>query len=292
MDESKVFLEVIERLPDGIFVIDREGKVIAWNRALEKMTGVAKGDVLGKGEQIYAIPFYGRPHAMLIDLVLTRDREPLKLYESAEWKGDTLFAECHIEDAFQGKGVYYWGAASALFDSEGNLFGAVETIREISDWKKLEHSVKQVEEDLEANVSQLGETNIALKVVLKAKEDDRRELEKLIQANLKGAVLPYLDKLRKTKLNQEQRKYIDIFESALQEILSPFLSTLKSQFQNLTRTETHIANLIKEGKTSKEIARILGVVEKTIEIQRYNIRMKLGITNKKINLRSYLRSLE
>jgi DNA-binding NarL/FixJ family response regulator len=259
---------------------------------MEKMTGVPKEKILGKGEYAYAIPFYGKPLPMLIDLVRTSGSELSKCYDSTEWKGNILFAECWIENLFGCGNAYLRGAASALFDYEGNIIGTVETIRDVTDRKKLELLLVQREQDLEANAGQLRDTNIALKVLLKAREDDQKNFEKLIQANLKGMVLPYLDKLSKTRLDQRQRAYLDILESAFQEIFSPFLSTLKSKFQDLTPTEAHVANLIREGKTSKKIAEILDVAEKTIEIHRYNLRMKLGITNKKINLRTHLLSLE
>jgi len=292
MDHGNALLKVIEFLPEAALVVDPEGKVIVWNRAMEKMTGVPKEKILGKGEYAYAIPFYGKPLPMLIDLVRTSGSELSKCYDSTEWKGNILFAECWIENLFGCGNAYLRGAASALFDYEGNIIGTVETIRDVTDRKKLELLLVQREQDLDATAGQLRDTNIALKVLLKASEDDQKNFEKLIQANLKGMVLPYLDKLSKTRLDQRQRAYLDILESAFQEIFSPFLSTLKSKFQDLTPTEAHVANLIREGKTSKKIAEILDVAEKTIEIHRYNLRMKLGITNKKINLRTHLLSLE
>jgi DNA-binding CsgD family transcriptional regulator len=292
MDHSKAFSKVIEFFPDATLVIDREGKVIAWNRAIEKMTGVPREKILGKGEHVYAIPFYGKPAPMLIDLVRVGGSQRSECYDSTEWKGNTLFAEGWVRNLFGCGDAYLQGAASTLFDYERNIIGAVETIRNVSDRKRLELTLMQREKDLQANAGRLRDTNVALKVLLEARADDQKNFEKLIHANLKGMVLPYLDKLRKTRLDLRQRAYLDILESALQEILSPFLATLKSKFQDLTPTEAHVANLIKEGKTSKQIAEILEVTEKTIEIHRYNLRMKLGITNKKLNLRSHLLSFK
>jgi len=292
MDHNNTLLQFIEFLPDAAFVIDREGKVIAWNHAIEKMTGVPKEQVLGKGEHFYAIPFYGKPVPMLIDLVLTPGSELFESYDFVDWQGNTLVAERCRENLFKTNGTHLRGAASSLFDREGNVIGAVETIRDITDRKRLERLLMQREKDLNVNASQLRETDITLKVLLRAREDDQNNFEKRIQSNLKQMVFPCLNKLKKTRLDQKQKTYVDILESTLQEIFSPFVSTLKSKIQDLTPTETHVANLIKNGKTSKKIAEILNVAEKTIEIHRYNIRMKLGITNKKINLRSNLLSLE
>jgi len=96
MDHGNALLKVIEFLPEAALVVDREGKVIVWNRAMEKMTGVPGEKILGKGEYAYAVPFYGKPVPMLIDLVRTRGSELSKCYDSTEWKGNTLFAECWI----------------------------------------------------------------------------------------------------------------------------------------------------------------------------------------------------
>jgi DNA-binding NarL/FixJ family response regulator len=281
-----------EFFPDPTFVIDNKGRVIAWNKAIGEITGIGVEKILGKGDYAYAVPFYGEPWPMLIDLALTRSTQKPKHYEWLERVGNTLTAEARLPNLLGGKGIYAWGTAFPLLDSEGDIFGAVETIRTVTDRDNIKHGSMHMDTDLQVNASQLREINMSLKVLLKAREVDRQDLDKRIRSNIRTMVVPHLDKLKKTRLDQNQKKYVYVLESALQEVLSPFLSTLESHFQNLTPAEIQVANFIREGKTSKEIADILNVVEKTIEIHRYNIRMKLGIKNKKINLRSRLLSLE
>ena len=83
-------MDIIEFLPDATFVIDLEKKVIAWNRAIEEMTGVKKEDMLGKGDYAYAVPFYGKPRPLAIDLVLEWDAERAGQYDFVKQEGDAL----------------------------------------------------------------------------------------------------------------------------------------------------------------------------------------------------------
>jgi DNA-binding CsgD family transcriptional regulator len=130
-----------------------------------------------------------------------------------------------------------------------------------------------------------------LKVLLRRREEDKKDLEESLLTNVKESVLPFLEKLKKTRLDENQETYLGIVESQLGEIISPFLKSLSSRFTNLTPMEIKVANLIKGGKASKEIAEILRVAEKTILTHRNNLRAKLGLRNERVNLRSHLMSL-
>ena len=184
-----------------------------------------------------------------------------------------------------------WGAASALHDRDKNLIGAIESIRDISSGRLLEQSLYQREKELEEKAGQLEEINTTLRVLLKNREADWMKLENDIQSNLKQLVLPYLDKVKKGRLDQNQKAYLELIESSLQKILSPFITNMHSAFHTLSPTEIQIAHLVKEGKRSKEIASLLNMAYKTVETHRYNLRIKLGIKNEKVNLQSYLLSI-
>jgi ATP/maltotriose-dependent transcriptional regulator MalT len=205
--------------------------------------------------------------------------------------GEVLFIEAFVPIVNGGEGAYLSGTASPLHDSDKNLIGAIESIRDITSHKKLEQSLYQREKDLEDKAGQLEEINTALRVLIKNRDEDRRMLEIDIQANLKKLVLPYLDKVKKGRLDQDQQTYLELIESSLRKIFSPFIANMNSAFNFLTPMEIEVANLIKEGKTGKEIASLLGVAYKTVETHRYNLRMKLGIQNEKVNLRSFLLSI-
>lgn len=277
-------MDIIEFLPDATFAIDNAGKVIAWNRAMEELTGVSKESMIGKGDYAYSVPFYGHPQPILIDLVIARSSGSVEKYDSMERKGNKLYAEIYMPD-FLGRGAHFWGVASPLLDVNGNIAGAIETLRDVSSRKVLESSLLQRENELE-------EANTALRVLLKNREDEQKKLHEQIHANLKEFVLPYLDKVRTDRLNQNQSTYLSLAESSLQEIFSPFLDNVTSAFKTLTPTEIQVANFIKDGKTGKQIADLLGIAYKTVETHRYNLRIKLGLQNEKVNLRSFLLSLK
>ncbi|MCE5335054.1 MAG: PAS domain S-box protein [Desulfobacteraceae bacterium] len=142
--------DIIEFLPDATFVINEEKRVIFWNRAIEKMTGVAKEDVLGKGEYAYALPFYGEKRPILIDLVMSNQMMLDHRYDFIERKDKVIFGEVFVPQTYEGRGAYLWGTASALFDKDNNIVGAIQSIRDISDRKNAEKALRLSEEKFRA----------------------------------------------------------------------------------------------------------------------------------------------
>jgi DNA-binding CsgD family transcriptional regulator len=151
--------------------------------------------------------------------------------------------------------------------------------------------LKKRERDLKAKSRKLEELNTALKVLLKQREDDKDELEKKVLVNVKQLAMPYIERLKKSRLKDKEADYVNILESNLTNIISPFSNKLSSKYINLTPKEIQIANLIKEGKTTKDIANLLNISPGTVEYHRENIRRKLNLKNKKGNMRSYLLTL-
>ena len=192
---------------------------------------------------------------------------------------------CHSPE---GKHWYYMRAIRMSYEGPVRLVVSHEDITAL---KLAEESLIQREQELEEQKQSLEEANIALKVLLKQRETDKLELEQKVLVNMKQMVFPYLDKLKTTGLKQRERTYFEILESHLNEIISPFLHRLSAASIFLTPQETQVAALIKDGKTSKEIADILNVSETTIHFHRKNLRTKFGLKNKKTNLRSHLMSL-
>ncbi|MEJ2095615.1 MAG: PAS domain S-box protein [Deltaproteobacteria bacterium] len=164
--------------------------------------------------------------------------------------------------------------------------------QEIEERKRAEAKLRKREKELEAQSQHLEEVNTALKVLLKQRENDRNELEKNMLSNVIELVSPYLEQLYKTHLNTRQAMLLSILESNLSNIISPFISKLSSRFFNFTPMEIRVANLVKEGKTNKEIAALLFLSKNTILFHRHNIRTKLGLKGTKINLRTHLLSYE
>jgi PAS domain S-box-containing protein len=164
--------------------------------------------------------------------------------------------------------------------------------QEIEERKRAEENLRKREVELEAQSHHLEEVNTALKVLLKQREDDKKELGENVLSNVKELISPYLGRLNKSRLNTDQKTLVNIMESNLENIISPFISKLSSKYFNFTPMEIKVANLVKEGKTNKEIAALLRLSKNTILFHRHNIRCKLRLKNKKINLRSHLLSYD
>ncbi|MGA3209642.1 MAG: PAS domain S-box protein, partial [Syntrophales bacterium] len=157
--------EIIEFLPDATCVIDTDSKIIAWNRAAEQMTGVPKAEMIGKGEYEYALPFYGERKPVLIDLTLLPDAELEKRgYDIAGRSVDAVYGEIYVPNLYGGKGAYLHGAASRLRNAEGNIVGAIESIRDITGLKQAEGALRESEErfklSMEATNDGLWDWNI------------------------------------------------------------------------------------------------------------------------------------
>ncbi len=147
------------------------------------------------------------------------------------------------------------------------------------------------ETELRDRAEELKEFNSALRVLLKKREEDKQDLEENVFSQIKKIALPYLEQLKQSGLNTDQQPLVEVLESSLNDITSPMAKALSSSSLDLTPAELHVADLIKQGKRTKEIAEMLHLSTNTIVSHRYNIRTKLGLKNRKINLRTYLQSL-
>ncbi|MGO9690822.1 MAG: PAS domain S-box protein [Syntrophobacteraceae bacterium] len=155
--------DIIDFLPDATFVIDKEGKVIAWNRAMQEMMGIGATAMLGKGDYEYALPLYGERIPILIDLVLDPEKEREAKYLTLEKKEGVLAAHAYMPD-LRGRQAYLFGTASALYDSRGNVVGAIESMRDITERKLMEETVAKAEEKyrniFENSVTGIYQTNL------------------------------------------------------------------------------------------------------------------------------------
>ena len=168
-------------------VIDLDGKVIAWNRAIEEMTGIRAEDILGKGDYEYAIPFYGERRPVLIDLVGKWDKEIEKKYRYVKKEGESLVSETY--DPIVKPGGFLWNKASSLYDRDGNEIGAIESIRDITDMKVAEEALRESEEKLRIR------NRIASVFLTKTDQEMYPEILELVLDKLKSrfGVFGYID---------------------------------------------------------------------------------------------------
>jgi len=148
-EKERLMSDIINFLPDATFVIDKNGKVLAWNKAMESMTRIAAKDILGKGDYEYAVPFYGKRRPILIDLALQASPDIEKIYHQIQRSGDKMNAE-HYYPNLKGKKAWLFGNACILRDSKGEIIGAIESVRDITERKFAEIELKKEKERAEA----------------------------------------------------------------------------------------------------------------------------------------------
>lgn len=162
---------------------------------------------------------------------------------------------------------------------------------DITERIRAQDALKQKEEELIRRAAELEEANIALQVFLKRRKEDMKNLEAKLQQNINELVLPYIRELQYYNLDERGKCCLNVLESNLKDILSPFMNNVLSDYKKLTPTERQVANMVRAGMTSKDISKLLGVAVGTVDTHRNNIRKKLGLKKGKANLRSYLLSL-
>ena len=207
-------------------------------------------------------------------------------------KSKKSFVVEHIHSTGDGKVRHFEVHGYPIFDSDGNITQIIEYTIDITERKQAERKLKKTQKDLEIKSKNLEEKNIALKVILDHLNEEKKNIYRDIFNNIKSIVYPYLEKIKVSSLTENQKTLVDILESNISKIIQPFSTLLISEAINLSPSEVQVADMIKEGKIAKEIAEIMHISGNTVKAHCRNIRFKLKIKNKKINLRTHLQSLE
>jgi PAS domain S-box-containing protein len=193
---------------------------------------------------------------------------------------------------------YIWVSTSqsVLFDEKNEPVAIIGITRDVHSQKLAELALQKFHDELEKRIRErtasLEKANTALALMLKKEQELKTEIEDKILANLKELVSPYIEKLKTTRLDSRQKKFLGMMELNLTKIVSSFLRKLSSKFLSLTPAEIQVADLIRHGKSTKDIAELLDLSVRTIECHRAHVREKIGIKNKRISLRSQLMSFE
>ena len=184
---------------------------------------------------------------------------------------------------------------SILKNQQGEMRASITIFRDITNRKVVAARLEQAHDSLEQKVMErthdLEEANTALRVLVKGNDEDHILMEKKILANAENLLFPYIVKIKECKLNENLTSYVKILESNLKDIISPFSEKLSSKLLKLTPTEIRIANLVRQGLTTKEIAGTMSLSVETIGTHRKKIRKKIGLKNKERNLQTYLLSI-
>ncbi len=173
--------------------------------------------------------------------------------------------------------------------SDGVIY--VGTLYDLTQMVETREKLRDARSELELKTRNLEETNTALNVLLKHQDDEKKEMEKKIVNNLDTLVSPYLEKIRQVSSDERVNTFINIIRTNIEEMTRPMADVLSSYYSKLTPTEIQIVNMIRENKSTAEMAEMLFVSEATIFFHRRNIREKLGLKNKRVNLKSFIQSL-
>jgi len=276
---------VLNSLSAHIAILDAEGVILetnqAWQRfAADNAAGLEAADAAGLDYLAICDTAEG-PGARDAHNVAEGIRQVIR-GEVAEFLYDY---PCHSPS---GKHWYYM---RAIRTTHHEPLRVVVSHEDITALKLTEEALRRSRQTLNEQARSLEESNIALKVLLEQRDRDRLELERKVLANVKGLVLPYIDKLKGARLKPRERTLVEIVDAHLQDIISPLLQSMANADIVLTPQEMQVAALIKDGRSSKEIAEVLHISEATVNFHRKNLRAKFGLKNRRVNLRSYLLSM-
>jgi PAS domain S-box-containing protein len=260
--------------PIGRCLVSLDGRFMKVNEALCRMIGYSESE--------------------LLSMTVNEVTHPDDLSISNEWIRTLQSAEDPPKDLekryLHKDGHTVWGIvrSSLVRDADAHPLFFSSHVQDITKRKKMENKILESWKRLQMHARELEESNTALKVLLKQRENDKREIEEKILSNIKHLILPYITKLKLNRKMSDELVYLNILESNMKEIISPFSICFSSNYLNLTPREILIADLIKDGKQDKEITEILNISLDTVKSHRKNLRKKLGIVGKKTNLRSHL----
>jgi len=283
-ESEEKFKTIFENANDEIVYLDIDGTIVDINHKVEDIFGYTREESIGKRIdefEIIAAEEWKKYMKQIQDLIkgITTSTQTVEI-KARTTSGEKVYIEINPR----------------VVKRDDKIIGILAIIRDISTRKReeelLRRHTEQLDKLLKERTLNLEELNAALKVMLKQVEEVKTEIQDKITFNITEFVMPYLEKLKKTRLEDIQQTYLNNLGENLRDIVSPFLHGISAKYIKLTPTEIQVANLVKQGKPTKEIADTLFMSPRTIETHRYNIRSKLGLKSKKLNLRTYLLSIE
>ena len=256
---------------DTVLLIDLKGYVVAANAATAERFGMSPDQLLGTCAYDLMSPSLAKSRKAKANRVV-KTGKPHRFED--EWSG-----------------LIFDSTIYPLCDEAGQVIQLAIYGKDITKREKAYRELEEREKDLEEKTSLLKDANTALKIMLQKSSENRKDVETEILTVLKKRIVPYISKLKQCNLDMKMRDCVDMLESNLKDIVSPFSRMLSFEYINLTPKEIKVANLIRQGKVTKEISQILNLTKGTVDAHRNNIREKLDLKNKKVSLKTYLMSL-
>jgi PAS domain S-box-containing protein len=287
------FNALLENTEDGIFLADRDFHFIAFNsyfathykknRGVEPRIGAKFAFETFKKEKERS--FLKKAYVKAL-----RGEKVKDVFSLTTKKGVQTYRELWIHPIRENGKIKGFTETSRDVTERVFMQEALEKAHDDLEMKVEDRTsqLKKTNEELEAKTYELEQLNTALNVLLKKKDEDKLQIENTIVANFQELVEPYMEKLDQTELTKKQRAFLEIIQANQKDIVGPFLANVTEHYLKFGPSEIRVANLVRHGKTTKEIAEILSLSPSTVRFHRENIREKLGIRNKKANLRSHL----
>lgn len=307
---------LIENVPDVIYSLDEYGVIVTVNKAImtygytpQELVGQHFLEIINPKDRGQVLESFSKMMAPRINQSRTLQFRLITTSDEVRW----IETNCSIRFGPDGRFIMLEGVCrdtTKVVNDQNLLIKSHEELevqirirtqellrantelqKEINERVATEKALRDREADLEMEKSNLKEANTALKVLLKRREADKKALEEQVLYNVKKMVMPYLNKLYKESKNPNMHTYLDIVESNLRDITCGFTRRLSLEFYGLSTSELKVAVFVRQGKKNKEIAELLGLSVRTVEVFRQGIRNKLRIQNKKVNLRTFLMSI-
>ena len=271
-ESEERFRTIFESTQDCIYIKNLNLEYVSVNPCLENVFGLSSEEILGKKE----------------DDIFTEGIES-DINETDQRVLGGVVVEGEYSRVINGSLLTFHVIKVPMHDSTGKVTGLCGIARDITERKRFEQQLLAKERD---QARYLEEMNITLKVLLDSREKEKKQAQETIVSKVRKIIYPYLEKMDASNLDEENRIYLSIIRTNLDELLSPFINPLSQQYLNLTSMEMRIADLIKQGKSTKEIAGMLKVSPFAVSFHRNNIRKKCGLLNAKKNLMVYLNTIE
>ena len=283
MERAHMCREIIDSLSAHIAILDKDGIILLTNRAWQEFG--AANSLQGPNDSL------GQNYLLISEQAAEETghiiAQGIRKVISGDLQEFFTNYPCHSPTE------KHWFALRVV-----KLQTAVEGLQvivsheDITPIMQAQVNLRKKEEELLQQKKMLEESNVALRVLLEHREKDRQSLEENVLANVRKLIVPFLEELSYHKLDDRSKNLLEIVHQRLEEVVAPFLNRLTSMNRLLTPREIDVAAFIREGKTSKEIAGLLNISVSGVDFHRKMIRKKLGLTNEKSNLRSYLLSLQ